>query len=35
MEFVEGGELFNYIVNRKRIDENEACGLFHQLINGV
>lgn len=35
MEYVEGGELFNYIVKRKKIDEEEACRLFHQLINGI
>lgn len=35
MEYVEGGELFNYIVKKKRIEEAEACRLFHQLINGI
>lgn len=35
MEYVEGGELFSHIVRKKRVEEAEACRLFHQLINGV
>ena len=35
MEFCEGGELFNYIVDKMRISENEASFLYYQLINGL
>jgi 5'-AMP-activated protein kinase catalytic alpha subunit len=28
MEFMENGELFDYIVNRKRMGEEEACKVF-------
>ena len=28
MEHANGGELFDYIVKRKRIDEKEACKFF-------
>ena len=28
MEYAEGGELFDYIVKRKRLPENEACKIF-------
>ena len=35
MEFCEGGELFNYIVQKKRISENEASFFYYQLINGL
>lgn len=30
-----GGELFNYIVNKQRLGEEEACGFFQQIISGV
>ncbi len=29
MEYAWGGELFEYIVNRKRIREKEACKFLH------
>jgi len=29
MEFVPGGELFNYIVKKKRLENREACRFFH------
>lgn len=35
MEFMENGELFEYIVKNHRLREDEACRLFHQLIDGI
>ena len=35
MEFCEGGELFNYIVKKTRLSEEEAAFFFFQLINGL
>ena len=35
MEYASGGELFNYIVDRKRLDEKEASYFFAQIINGI
>ena len=35
MEYASNGELFNYILNKKRLTENEACKFFQQIINGV
>ena len=35
MEYCEGKELFDYIVNRKKLTEREACRYFQQIINGV
>ena len=32
---MEKGELFDYIVKQKRIKEEEACKLFHQLLDGI
>jgi 5'-AMP-activated protein kinase catalytic alpha subunit len=34
-EYCSGGELFDYIISRKRLLENESCRIFHQLIAGV
>jgi hypothetical protein len=28
MEFAEGGELFDHIVSKNRLDEPEACEFF-------
>jgi 5'-AMP-activated protein kinase catalytic alpha subunit len=28
MEYASGGELFDYIVKRKRLNEDEACRFF-------
>ena len=35
MEYCKGGELFDYIVKKKRLKEQEACIFFQQIINGV
>jgi len=35
MEFVSGGELFDFIVKHGRLKEDVACPLFHQIMNGV
>ena len=35
MEFCKKGELFDYIVDKKRLSEDEASIFFYQLINGV
>lgn len=35
MEYARGGELFEYIVNRKRVREKDACKFLHQILSGV
>ena len=35
MEYCKLGELFDYIVEKKKLEEEEASVLFYQLINGV
>ena len=35
MEYCEGGELFDYIVQKKRLSEDEAAYFYYQLINGI
>lgn len=35
MEYMENGELFDYIVSKQRLSESEACRLFGQLIDGI
>jgi len=35
LEFVEGGELFDYLVKRGRLPEKEALIFFQQIINGL
>ncbi len=35
MEYCEGGELFDYIVEKERLDESEASIFFYQLINSL
>ena len=35
MEYCENGELFNYIVERQRLSEEETAYFFYQLINGL
>jgi len=35
MEYAQGGEVFDYIVDHHRVKEPEACSFFHQIIDGV
>ncbi|XP_008678940.1 CBL-interacting protein kinase 9 isoform X1 [Zea mays] len=35
LEFVDGGELFDKIVNSGRLGEDESRIYFHQLINAI
>eukprot|EP00127_Corallochytrium_limacisporum_P003549 Clim_evm32s150 gene=Clim_evmTU32s150 len=35
MEYVSGGELFDYIVKHGRLSENEARRFFQQIISGI
>ena len=35
MEYCNKGELFNYIVDKRRLNESEASFFFYQLINGL
>ena len=35
MEYCEGGELFNYIVKKQRLSEEESAFFFYQIINGI
>jgi len=35
MEYANGGELFDYIVNNSKIDEKEAWYIFQQIISGI
>jgi serine/threonine protein kinase len=35
MEYACGGELFNYIVNKRRLEETEASFFFVQIITGL
>lgn len=35
MEYLQGGDLLNYIVTQQRLPESEACRLFQQLVSGV
>lgn len=35
MEYIEKGELFDYIVEQSKIEEDEACRYFKQMISGV
>ena len=35
MEYAEGGELFDYIVNKGRLSEKEAAFFYYQLIEGI
>ena len=35
LEYVSGGELFDYIVHKGRLNENEARRFFQQIIAGV
>lgn len=35
MEYAPGGELFDYIVKKKRLQDGEACRFFHQILAGI
>lgn len=35
MEYVEKGELFDYIVQKGRIDEEEASKFYKRVISGI
>lgn len=35
MDYAGGGELFDYIVQKGRLDENEACRFFCQIVSAV
>lgn len=35
MEYCNGGELFDHIVEKGRLEEKEACRILHQIISGV
>lgn len=35
MEYAGGGELFDYIVKKQKLDEKEACRIFQQIISGI
>jgi serine/threonine protein kinase len=35
MEYCKRGELFDYIVDHQKLDEDEASIFFYQLINGI
>ena len=35
MEYCEGGELFNYIVKKRRLSDDEASYFYYQIINGL
>ena len=35
MEYAQGGELFDYIVQNQRLREREACKYLQQIIQGV
>lgn len=35
MEYIQGGELFNLIVRKRRLSDEEASYFFYQLINGL
>ena len=35
MEYCDGGELFNYIVKKRRLSDDEASFFFYQIISGL
>lgn len=35
MEYAPGGELFDYIVKKKRLPDKEACRFMHQILAGI
>jgi 5'-AMP-activated protein kinase catalytic alpha subunit len=34
-EYAKGGELFDYIVSKQRLEEDEACKFFQQILSGI
>ena len=34
-EYANSGELFDYIVSKKKLSEPEAIQFFHQIIYGI
>ena len=35
MEYAEGGELFNYIIEKGCLTEDESRYIFHQIIDAI
>jgi serine/threonine-protein kinase HSL1 (negative regulator of Swe1 kinase) len=35
LEYIEGGELFDYLIKRGKLREQEAINYFRQIINGI
>ena len=35
MEFCENGELFNYIIGKRKLNEEESAYFYYQIINGL
>ena len=35
MEYAEGGELFEYIINKDHLSEDETRNIFHQIIDAI
>lgn len=35
IEYCSNGDLFDYIISKGKLYENEACQLFHQLVAGL
>ena len=35
MEYAAGGELFDYIVSKQRLDEKEAARFYIQMVEGM
>ena len=35
MEYIEGGELFDYILRNGRLERKEALRIFQQIISGL
>lgn len=35
LEYIDGGELFDYILDKGKLSEAEAAGFFRQIISGL
>ena len=35
MEYISGKELFDYIINKRHLDELESCKFYQQIISGI